>query len=90
MLCHTELKEKYFSILFLKMNEVSEFTFRKLNMTLAFLFFLVCAIESCVAILVTPEKTKTVQQPRDVIQKERKKERKHFLNKASSHLDFSA
>lgn len=89
MLCHTELKENYFSILCLKMNEVSEFTCRKLNMTLAFLFF-VCAIQSCVAILVTPEKTKTVQQPRDVIQKERKKERKHFLNKASSHLDLSA
>lgn len=45
MLCHIELKENYFSILCLKMNEVSEFTCRKLNMTLAFLFFCLCHLE---------------------------------------------
>lgn len=53
MLCHSELKENYFSGFCWNMddrNEVSEFSYLEFDMMLTF----VAAVESCVTILVTP------------------------------------
>lgn len=77
MLCHFEL----LSASCLNMddrNQVSEFSYLEFDVMLT--FAAACPFES------RPEKTMTVRQ----LRAEFREARKHFLNKQSSHLDFSA